>query len=528
MIIAEMPRAWTFGLHYGIVTWEPITQGGPLMIPAYPMQSEVFGLACERFETIVCRLSCEIAGQMEHGQIEALIFREGTELLRCLMQGYLDLRAIREPRRHDVISPDGAPLTHCRLNSERPLMTIFGEVTIRRKGYSRAGMRSVFPLDGELNLSKDRYSHGLRRRVADEAAVNSFDEAVASIGKTTGGRVPKRQLEEIAVVAAQDFDAFYSGGKADEPRQTSDILVMSVDQKGIVMRKEDLRPATRKAAEQSVRRPGARLNPGEKLNRKRMATVAAVYDIEAHERSPEVIMGLCPDEGKSARPRATNKRVWASVEREPEDVIQDMFQEALRRDPEMKRPWTILVDGGEKQLDLILGFIDRYRPDVSLILDFIHVLEYLWKAAYSFNAVGSVETENWVAERALKILRGEAADVAHGLRQGASLHQLSSDKRKAVDKCADYLEKYGPMLEYDDYLSAGLPIATGVIEGACRHLIKDRMDLTGARWRLKRAEAVLRIRSLRSSGDFAAYWTFHQAREHQRNHCSDNGLARAA
>jgi hypothetical protein len=110
---------------------------------------------------------------------------------------------------------------------------------------------------------------------------------------------------------------------------TSDILVMSVDQKGIVMRKEDLRAATRKAAEESVRRPGARLNPGEKLNRKRMATVAAVYDIKAHERSPEEVMGLCPDEEKSARPRATHKRVWASVEREPEAVIQDMFDEAL-------------------------------------------------------------------------------------------------------------------------------------------------------------------------------------------------------
>ena len=498
------------------------------MIPAYPMESEVFGSACERFESIICRLSCEIAGQMEHGQIEALIFREGTELLRCLMQGYFDLRAIREPRRHDVTSPDGAPLTHCRLNCERLLMTLFGEVTIRRKGYSGAGTRSVFPLDAELNLSKDHYSHGLRRRVAGEAAVNSFDEAVANIGKTTGGKVPKRQLEEIAVLSAQDFDAFYSGGKADEPRQTSDILVMSVDQKGIVMRNEDLRPATRKAAEESVRRPGSRLNPGEKLNRKRMATVAAVYDIKAHERSPEEIMGLCADEGRSARPRATNKRVWASVEREPEDVIEDMFQEALRRDPEMKRPWAVLVDGGEKQLDLVLGFIRRYRPDVSLILDFIHVLEYLWKAAYGFHAVGSVESENWVAERALKILQGEATDVAHGLRQGATLHQLSSDKRKAVDKCADYLEKYAPMLEYDQYLSEGLPIATGVIEGACRHLIKDRMDRTGARWRLKRAEAVLRIRSLRSSGDFDAYWTFHQTREHQRNHCSGNDFACAA
>ncbi len=498
------------------------------MVLAHPMESEVFGPACEQFESLVSRLSGEAAGEMEHGPIEALIFREGTELLRCLMQAYLDLRAIRELRRHDVISPNGDRLTHCRPNCERQLMTIFGEVTIRRKGYSRTGMRSVFPLDGDLNLAKDHYSHGLRRRVAEEVAANSFDEAVANISKTTGGKVPKRQLEEIAVVAAQDYDTFHSAGKTDEPRQTSDILVMSVDQKGIVMRKEDLRVATRKAAEESVRRPGARLNPGEKLNRKRMASVATVYDIKAHQRTCEQIMGLRPDEVGSARPRATNKRVWASVEREQEAVIEDMFEEALRRDPEMKRPWAILVDGGEKQLDLVLGSVLRYRPDVSLILDFIHVLEYVWKAAYGFHAVGSVESENWVAERALQILRGEAANVAYGLRQSATLHQLSSDKRKAVDKCADYLQKYGPMLEYNQYLADGLPIATGVIEGACRHLIKDRMDRTGARWRLKRAEAVLKIRSLRSSGDFEAYWTFHQKREHQRNHCSGKGLACAA
>lgn len=498
------------------------------MILAHAMESEVFGAACDRFEYLIGWLSGEVAGQMEHGGIEALIFTEGTELLRCLMQAHLDLRAIREPRAHNVRSTEGDLLTRCRPNCERQLTTIFGEVVIRRKGYSRSGMRSVFPLDGGLNLAKDRYSHGLRRRVAHEVAANSFDEAVANISKTTGGMVPKRQLEEIAVEAARDFDMFYSTGKTVEPRQASDVLVMSVDQKGIVMRKEDLRSATRKAAEESVRRPGARLNPGEKANRKRMASVATVYDIKAHKRTPEQIMGLCPREDESARPRATHKRVWASVEREQEAVIEDMFQEALRRDRQMKRPWAILVDGGEKQLDLVLGLVHRYRPDVSLILDFIHVLEYVWKAAYGFYAVGSVEAENWVAERALLILRGGAADVACGMRQSATLHQLSPDKRKAVDKCADYLEKYGPMLEYDEYLSQGLPIATGVIEGACRHLIKDRMDRTGARWRLKRAEAVLRIRSLRSSGDFEAYWTFHQVREHQRNYCSGQELACAA
>lgn len=498
------------------------------MTLAYPMESEMFGPACEQFESLVSQLIGEAAGQMQHGPIETLIFREGTELLRRLMQAYLDLRTSREPRSSDVTSPEGTPLTHCRPSCERQLMTLFGEVTSRRKGYSRPGVPSMFPLDAQLNLPKDRYSHGLRYRVAEEAAVNSFDEAVANIHKTTGGKVPKRQLEEIAVVAAQDFDEFYSAGKTEKVRLTSDILVMTVDQKGIVMRKEDLRAATRKAAEESVRRPGARLNPGEKLNRKRMATVAAVYDIKAHERSPEKVMGLCPHEDKPARPRATHKRVWASVEQEQEDVIQDMFDEALRRDPEKKRPWAILVDGGEKQLDLVLGLIRRHRPDVSLILDFIHVLEYLWKAAYGFHAVGSVEAENWVAERALKILQGKAAEVACGLRQGATFHQLSSDKRKAVDKCSDYLEKYQPILEYDRYLSQGLPIATGVIEGACRHLIKDRMDRTGARWRMKRAEAVLKIRSLRSSGDFDAYWPFHQSREHQRNHCACSGFACAA
>lgn len=105
---------------------------------------------------------------------------------------------------------------------------------------------------------------------------------------------------------------------------------------------------------------------------------------------------------------------------------------------------------------------------------------------------------------------------------------MSSDRRRVVDKYADYLEKYRPILEYDQYLSEGLPIATGVIEGACRHLIKDRMDRTGARWRLKRAEAVLRFRSLRSSGGLDAYRAFHQSREHQRNHCSGSGFACAA
>jgi hypothetical protein len=132
-------------------------------------------------------------------------------------------------------------------------------VIVRRKGYSTDGAKSLFPLGGELNLSSDKYSHGLRHRVADEVAGNSFDEAVATIKKTTGGKIPKRQTEEITVAVAQDFESFCSQREADKAEATSAILVMSVDQKGVVMRKEDLRVATQKAAEKEVQRSGARL-----------------------------------------------------------------------------------------------------------------------------------------------------------------------------------------------------------------------------------------------------------------------------
>lgn len=477
---------------------------------------EVFAAACDQFESILSELGSKESLGMEHGEVEALISRRGMELNRRLLQGYLFLRAATEPRREELRGPDGKILTHCRKNCEEHLMSIFGEVTVRRRGYSCPGVKSEFPLNGDLNLPPDSYSHGLRRRVAEEVAGNSFDQAVASIRNTTGGKVPKRQTEEIAVGVARDFESFYSKRQREAVEPTSQILAMSVDQKGVVMRKEDLRPATRKAAEEAEHRPGSRLNPGEKRNRKRMATVATVYSLKAQERTPEMVMGL--EEEKSDRPRAENKRVWASVEQEPEEIIRAMFDEALRRDPEKKRPWVVLLDGAEKQLDLVLGFVLRYRPDARVVLDFIHVMEYVWKAAHSFFAVGSKEAEEWVAEQALEILQGEAARVASGMRESIASRKLKSEKCKAVEKCADYLEKYDTLLDYHSFLNEGLPIATGVIEGACRHLIKDRMDLTGARWRLKRAEAVLRIRSLQSSGDLDSYWSYHLQQEKERNH----------
>lgn len=483
--------------------------------------AEEFAAAREQFALIVDRLQSVAVLGMEHGEVERLIAREGTELMRRLLQGHLDVRAAAETREVGVRGANGVVRNHVREGGRRRLGTIFGEVEVRRCGYSAPEEGSLFPLDGELNLPKDSYSHGLRERLAFEVARGSFDEAVRAIETTTGGQVPKRQAEELAAKVSQDFEAFYQHRASRGPEETLDPLVMSEDGKGIVMRKEDLREATKRAAERDGHKLKTRLSQGEKRNRKRMATVAAVYSIERQVRTPESIMSVEVQKKEEVpKVRARHKRVWASVERTPEQVTQEVFQEARRRDPEGKRPWVMLVDGHEGQLEDIHAAIERHGVEVTLILDFIHVLEYLWKAAWCFFVPGCQEAEAWVGERALQILRGKASDVAAGMRRSATLRDLCQEERKGVDTCADYLVKYREMLRYDRYLAEGFPIATGVIEGACRHLVKDRMDITGARWRLRSAEAVLKLRSLHSSGDTEAYWAFHKAQEQTRNHLS--------
>ena len=315
---------------------------------------------------------------------------------------------------------------------------------------------------------------------------------------------------------AQDFEDFYAQRSVAQSAVSDELLVLTTDGKGIVMHSEDLREATAKAAQKSPAKRQTRLSPGQKRQRKRMATVASVYSVPRYKRRPTDIIGEQRDPPE--RPAIHDKRVWASVRQEAKTVIASAFREATQRDPQHQREWVVLVDGEPHQLNTIKASAKQRDVTVTIVLDFIHVLEYIWKAAFCFFPSGSEAAEAWVSERALRILQGKASEVAAGIRRSATLQNLSPTARENADKCADYLLKYRQYLRYDDYLEKGYPIASGVIEGTCRHLVNDRMDITGARWRLDRAEAVLRIRALRASGDFDEYWQFHKLQEFQRNH----------
>jgi len=483
------------------------------------LQANAFLPALEQFNFIISHLRS--TGPMTHSELEQFLDLDGREMLRRIYQGYLDERgpgAVTEP----VVDANGQEHTHQRLHS-RSLTTIFGEVTFDRQGYGGRGLKSLHPLDAELNLPLESYSHSLQRQIAEASAKESYDEVVGAICDQTGVTVPKRQVEEAARRASRDFELFYKQQRsqnAREVKKTGPILTITVDGKGVPMRKADLREATRRAADERQPRLKHRRSPGEKSKTKRMSTVAAVYAIEPFVRTPEqIVRELAPiHEALPPRPRPEDKRVWASVKHPPEAIIKQAFEEAQRRDPKHTKEWVALVDGNETQLDLLRLAAKDYGVELAIILDLIHVLEYLWKAAWAFHAPGDRAAETWVGERLAEILRGHSSLVAAGMRRSATLRGLSEIERVPIDDCADYLLKYREFLRYDQYLAKGYPIATGVIEGACRYLVKDRMEITGARWSLEGAEAVLRLRSLRASGDFDEYWEFHLQQEYKRNH----------
>jgi hypothetical protein len=486
--------------------------------PLSAIEQDAFKLANEQYEILLTTIRSPEYQSLEHGDVEQFVHQEGTELLRRLFQGHLDLRAANEVQYQSLVGSDQQPRSHHRKDTQRQLETLFGEVVVTRVGYSTktAGVSALYPADGILNLSTDQYSDGLRQRVAQEASKVSFTETVTTIAETTGAKVGKRQCEEITVKVARDFNAFYAQRTQAHPEPTTDLLVLTTDGKGIVMHQEDLRSATAKAAFRAQQTSKVRLSPGQKRQRKRMATVASVYSTPRFVRKPEQIIGA--DIEKPERPAISNKRVWASVRDDSKEVIHSAFEEATRRDPQHQREWVVLVDGSLQQLEAMKATAKKNKVSLTIVLDFIHVLEYLWKAAHCFFTPGDKAAEPWVMQRALRLLQGKVSDVAAGMRRSATLQKLSKSARENVDKCADYLLKYRQHLQYDQFLSKGFPIASGVIEGACRHLIKDRMDITGARWRLDRAEAVLQIRALRSSGDFEQYWDFHKIKEFTRNH----------
>jgi len=477
--------------------------------------AEGFAASRQLFAGLCTFLDGEQAGALDHGALEEALAEQGRELLRQLYQDHLDLRAQRERRLTVVADADGLPRTSVEPGHHRALATEFGTVDVQRMAYRRRGQPNLHPADAMLNLPAERHSHGLRRLAAEAAAHGSFDHATGTIRRRTGTRTAKRQVEALATRAAADVDDFYAT-RPHQPTDPGDALVLTFDGKGIVMRPDALRPATKAAARTSSSKLATRLSKGEKRNRKRMATVGAVYDLTPVSRTAADV--LANSDTPTPAPKATNKWLTASVVQDTTAVLSTVFDQAQRRDPTNSRTWVALVDGNNHQIDRIHAEAKQRGVTVPVLIDFIHVLEYVWRAAWSFYREGDPDAETWVHDKALAILNGKASTVAAAIRRKATRRNLPTDRRAGADRCADYLLNKRGYLDYPTALNNGWPIATGIIEGACRHIVKDRMDITGARWGLDGAEAILKLRAVHANGDFDDYWAHHTAQEQRRIH----------
>jgi hypothetical protein len=285
-----------------------------------------------------------------------------------------------------------------------------------------------------LNLPAEKHSHGLRRLAAIESARGSFEQAVQAIQRITGQRLGKRQVQQLASRAAGDVDRFYAQPRRP-PGSAGDVLVLSCDGKGIVMRPEALRQATRKQADASATKLATRLSKGEKRHRKRMAEVGSVYDCASASRTPGDILPATGDERRRARPGPTARSKWlvASVVADAAEVITQIFDEATRRDSDQRRCWVALVDGNNHQIERIQTQARQRKVPVAIVVDFVHVLA---------------------------ILAGRAGQVAAAIRRKATRARLDPHARKNADACANYLINKRPYLDYPRALAHGRPIAT--------------------------------------------------------------------
>jgi hypothetical protein len=480
-------------------------------------------------------LAGELAGPgrvaMTLDAMEQLVVVQGRELLRAVLQHGLDARAAAEPRLPQVTGSDGIPRRRAERGHGRAIVTMLGAVRVRRIAY-RAGAKAVpalFPQDAVLNLPPREYSWQLQQLAVMCTRSGAYEQAQELIEAATGVRVGKKQLEQITAEAAAGAPVFYPAlalqHEQDQPdpepepvREEQEVmpLGLSADGKGVAMRPDSRRQRTR-APGKRVRNFQKRRGTGEK-GHKRMAETGAVFDVAPVPRTPGQVMA--PGPGKDA-PRALNRWYTVDIDADRASTVRDVFDEAERRDPGHARPWIALVDGDIYQIGLFQEQAAARGIEITIIVDFIHVLEYLWKAGWCFHEPRDPAIEDWVTGQALDILHGRAAEVTGRIRQLTAQHPPhGSEHAKIIRKTLSYLTAKQPYLDYPAALAAGWPIATGVIEGACRHLVNDRMGITGARWSTSGAQAILWLRAIRANGDHDTYWQYHIQQEHQRNHLS--------
>lgn len=444
---------------------------------------------------------------VESGVFEG-VMRLGLELVKGFVAGH-GTGDVGETFEHE-----GRTLRRLGRLHDRRYVSVFGEFQISRHVYGTRETQKleVVPLDAWIGLPESEYSHLLQQWDQSFCVRNSYEQSRSSMEEILGLKQSVQALEHMNQQMAQSVAGFREQQPAPRKEEEGPLLVLTADCKGVPMRRESGDAA-----------PQVRLKPGEKANKKRMAVVGAVYTIAPFVRTAdEVVDEVMREEARKRRPEPKHKRVRAELTREIDghevngkDLVFSSFkQQYEQRNADGSKATVCLMDG-ERALwnakkTYFAGIV------VICILDLFHMLERLWQAAHCFFPENSAEAKAFVTERLKRVLEGDVGRVIGGLRQMGTKRQLKGAKLKQLQTALKYLENNRDYMHYDQYLAAGYPIASGVAEGACRHLVKDRMELTGMRWGTEGAQAMLDVRAMYLGDDWNEFNEYRISKETQR------------
>jgi len=439
--------------------------------------------------------------QVERHLLSHLLFLGRALLLAFILTQQARLKPIASVRVNGQVLP---------LHSlkKRSLRSIFGKITWERGYYYQAG-RGYFLLDARLKMPEKSLSDLLREWLCQLACYLPYHRSGKILTDLVAQKLSARPLQESIGEDSALVEAFYQQAPPPLPTTEGSILVAQADGKGIPMLPEQPQPAR------------VRLGKGEKLGEKKEAIVTSVYTIAPCVRTPEEVTASLfkqvktPKRGHSQvtlkRRGPQNKRLWATLSGKQTALAFMAAQVALREGKHIQAR-VALTDGSAPLQEKMRTNL----PQFPLVLDIIHAVEYLWEAGNSLHGEKSEAREGWVRERVLRLLQGQSAAVVSDLRALAATTRRKKTTQVVLLKVANYYERNQPYMHYDVYLAAGWPIATGVIEGACRHLVKDRFELAGMHWHVPGAEALLRLRCVAENQDWESFHVFRREREQIR------------
>jgi hypothetical protein len=452
-------------------------------------------------------------------EVEEILFRELLVVGRWMLQAFLELAGTGDVGPALTVSGDrpsdpDQELPRLDPPHKRPYLSIFGAIDIERTCYGHDRVEAA-PLDAQLHLPQRQYSYMLQKWLGSFVVDDAHAEAIRKLGTILGLEITVRASEDLNREQASDVEVFQDRLPVPEAADEGPLLVVTADCKGVPLVRKALPP--KEATDTPLPAlANSRRGKGEKANKKKMAAVGAVYTIEPFVRTADdVIDEVMRKKARERRPRPQGKRVRAELLVGKVALFLWLATEVIHRNPQGSKPVIFLSDG-ERALHDRQG---EYLPgDTVCILDLFHVMERLWKAAWCFfdEKTQRHEAHQWVEERLKRLLEGKVDAVIRGMRYQATQRGLKGQRRKTVRDSAEYFERNRDRMKYDAYLAAGYPIGSGVVEGACRHLVKDRMERTGMRWLPSGAQAMLDLRATYLNGDWDAFWDFHMTQEDQR------------